>query len=190
MTTPMEKNSRRLSVLTKPLGLMLLAFTAACTTNTEVPMDRTMQNPIPTPTLWQVLAELMHSAPLSQLAVEKVLQQKLQETRRNEYTTSFQAEHAIPLQQDLQITAVDLRQSLEKSTPAFLALHLGGGCVTLAQVREHFGQLTLAQVPRGRSFDETTAYNTSYAWGTLWFSFKVSRPDCLATIALHPKPKS
>ena len=141
-----------------------------------------------TMTLWQAIDALARQIPFSKLKVQSVLLTDLIE-RENPSNELFQfyRSNPIELMEGVKITNVDLRIKRSDAHPGFMVLNIDGACVTLNQVRAHYGGLEITDTPRGRSLDDVTSYTTKLSWGELSFSFKERKPECLASIAFDPK---
>jgi hypothetical protein len=71
-----------------------------------------------------------------------------------------------------------------KNAPYLLTLQVSGICITLPEVKQHYSDLTITDVPRGRSLEEETSYTTvRYSNNVkLSFGFAEKKPDCLRSI--------
>lgn len=141
--------------------------------------------------LWEAIATLAPHGAFERTRVEAALGTTLSTTAdgANDYFDLYRST-PVPLAAGVIVANVDLRIAREGSHPGFMVLDIAGTCVTLAQVRSHYGQLRISAVPRGRSVHDTTSHTSDRPWGTLSFSFAGRHPDCLASIAFDPvKPR-
>ena len=137
-------------------------------------------------TLWEAIDELVRQIPFSKLKVETVLATRLEEVRRNAYTTFFEG-GPVTLAAAQRIDKVDLRLGSDAGDAGFLVLSIEGACLGLAQVRAHHGDLKVTGAPRGRSLEEATTHSVQLPWGKLSFGFKERNPECLASVVLSPR---
>lgn len=68
--------------------------------------------------------------------------------------------------------------------PFLLSFQVGGTCITLAELKQNYSDLTLTDVPRGRSLEEETSYSTvKYSNNVkLSFGFAEKNPDCINSV--------
>ena len=139
-------------------------------------------------TLWQAIDVLSNQIPFSKTKVEKLLSTQFTETDEggNDVFQFFKSD-PIKLLDGVVIENVDLRIKRIGPNPGFLALDMGGSCVTLDDVRAHYKDLRITDRPRGRSLDEVTSHTTTLPGGDLSFSFKESNRTCLASVVLNPQ---
>ncbi len=71
-----------------------------------------------------------------------------------------------------------------KNAPYLLALQVSGICITLPELKQYYSDLTITDVPRGRSLEEETSYTTvKYSNNVkLAFGFAEKKPDCLGSV--------
>ncbi|WP_261458907.1 hypothetical protein [Serratia fonticola] len=71
-----------------------------------------------------------------------------------------------------------------KNAPYLLALQVSGICITLSELKQYYSDLTITDVPRGRSLVEETTYSTvRYSNNVkLAFGFAEKKPDCLGSV--------
>jgi len=138
-------------------------------------------------TLWRVVEALVMQIPFTQEKVELSLSTKLRRVDQNPYTVFF-AGGGVSLADDVLISTIDLRLGREVGDSyGFMAIGLSGACVSIEDVRVHYGPLEITETPRGRSPDEKTYHTAKQAWGELSFGFSERNPNCLALIVLDPK---
>jgi hypothetical protein len=139
---------------------------------------------------WEAVDALAAHLPLGKAQVEQVLATTLSETGKGG-NDLFHLYHSTPvaLAQGAVIANVDLRIPRSGAHPGFMVIELDGACVSLAEVRRHYGDLVLSGVPRGHSIHETTSHTSQRPWGTLAFGFAESNRECLAWIAFDPTKK-
>lgn len=68
--------------------------------------------------------------------------------------------------------------------PYLLTFKISGACVNLAELKNHYADLMMADVPRGRSLAEETVYST-YTDDNhikLAFGFAEKKPECLRSV--------
>lgn len=133
--------------------------------------------------LWELVSSVEQQMPLTISKVESLLGERFQQTDQTPAYVLL-ASKGTPLRDGLTVARATLmlRPSLQFEDKSGLALELEGACVSLAQVRERFGELRLIQSPRGRSLDEATAWAVQRPWGHLTFSFTERQPDCLSQV--------
>jgi hypothetical protein len=146
--------------------------------------DRTVANT--QMTLWQAISALVNQIPFSKSKVEGALGAPLNELRKDEYAAFFDAKD-IKFADGGRISNVDLRLPTKAGHPGFLVLSIDGTCITLDDVRQHYGELAITDVPRGTSVHEVTSHTATLAWGELSFSFPESNRNCLIRVAFDPK---
>lgn len=76
---------------------------------------------------------------------------------------------------------------LEKKhdVPYLLIFKVDGVCISLAELKRNYSDLTITDMPRGHSWDEETSYSTiRYSNNVkLSFGFPEISPDCIRSIA-------
>lgn len=138
-------------------------------------------------TIWQLIDRLPAALPFSKEKIENMLGAALGEPERggNDVFQFFENSAPIPVG-TATIASVDLRLRRSGGHPGFLVLGISENCITLADVRDRYLTLQITDVPRGRSLHDATAYSANEPWGRLSFSFKVSKPECVATVVFDP----
>ena len=138
--------------------------------------------------IWQAIEALVQQIPFSKQKVEAALSTVLTE-KEDDFNKLFLFYKSAPIQltEGLVISGVDLRIKREGGHPGFLVLAVEGACITPAQLREHYKELQITQVPRGRSLEEETTFTQTLPWGKLSFGFKERNRDCLASIVFEPQ---
>ncbi|MCL2626149.1 MAG: hypothetical protein FWD46_04960 [Cystobacterineae bacterium] len=138
--------------------------------------------------LWQVIEALAEQIPFSKQKVESVLGTQLTETEEggNDLFQFFESP-PLPLADGVVISNIDLRLKRGGGHPGFLVLEVGGVCLRLEQIRKKYTQLSIRELPRGRSLEEETSFSQMLPWGQLSFGFKERNRECLASIAFEPK---
>jgi hypothetical protein len=138
--------------------------------------------------LWQTIEAVTKQMPFSKEKMEALLSTSLFET---DYTGNdvfrFYESNRVELTERVAISKVDLRIKRTGDHPGFMVLNIEGTCISLDEVRRHYGKMTITDHPRGRSPDEVTSHSAILDWGKLSFSFKERNPDCLSSIAFDPK---
>lgn len=138
-------------------------------------------------TLWQTITSLAEQIPLTRQKVETVLQTTLRESdNTGNDVFQFYESPPVELKDGVVIRTVDLRIKRAGAHPGFMVLEMEGSCVTLDQIRQHYGDVPITSSPRGSSLHEKTHYTATLPWGTLAFGFLERNPGCLASIALKP----
>jgi hypothetical protein len=137
--------------------------------------------------IWQAVAALQQQMPLDRKKVEYFFSIQLQEYEEpsNDAFHFFKAE-ALPLGDVASIAKLTLM--IKRSNPyvSMVGFDLAGSCIGLEQFENHYPNLTITEVPRGRSLDEATSHSAYFPWGRIAFGFKERKPECLASIAFHP----
>lgn len=138
-------------------------------------------------TLWQAIEAVAQQIPFSKAKVETLFSATLTETDNTSNDVfQFLKSNRIELKDDVDISNIDLRIKRHGTHPGFMVLEIGGACITLEQVRNHYSALEITQSPRG-SLADVTSHSTRLPWGDLSFSFAESNPRCLSSIAFDPK---
>ncbi len=183
MTRLFRRGSRRFqSLLVRTMFLCLIACGQVGEANAKGIAMKTNEM-----TLWQVVEAVTRQIPFTREKIELSFSAKLKEVDQNSYTV-FYTGGGVPLANGVLISTIDLRLGREVGDSyAFLSIGLSGGCVSLGDVRAHFGPLEITETPRGRSLDEKTYHTTRLAWGELSFGFAERNPSCLALIVFDPK---
>lgn len=136
----------------------------------------------PTKSVWQIIHILRNRSAMTPESVEQDLNTRLRLQQQNEYTVFYTGEGPA-LNDELRIAHVDFRMPVTSPRNSFLVLSLEGkGCITLEDVKKHYGGLALSQVPHGHSLEEQTGYRTVFNHWAMGFGFKEKRPDCLASV--------
>lgn len=137
-----------------------------------------------TKSLWEIMATLRSESVMTRESIERDFATKLTLKNQNQYTL-FYASAGPQLNNNLRIANIDFRVPTPGASPrgSFLVLSLEGkGCITLEDVKQHYADLTLSQVPHGHSLEEETGYRTTFNHWKLAFGFKEKRPECLASV--------
>jgi hypothetical protein len=138
-------------------------------------------------TLWQAIGALEQQIPFTKAKIEGLLSTVLTETdNTGNDVFQFYKSRRIELGGGVEISNVDLRIKRNGPHPGFMVWDISGTCIKLAQVRSHYGEMQITDMPRGHSLDEETSYSTMRTWGKLSFGFAERNPDCLASIAFDP----
>lgn len=139
-------------------------------------------------TLWQTIDALISDIPFSTSKLEERLPARFTEATQpiHSEVNQFLEGSAVQLTDGVVISNLDLRVRRQGSHPGFLVLELQGRCVAFSEVSHHYPELTLTEVPRGRSLDEATSYTAVLPWGGLSFGFRERNPDCLAFVVFNP----
>lgn len=168
------------------LMAMATGLIAACHELPQRHIQGEPMNPSHAMTLWQVVDRLVDQIPLTKEKVETVLSAtlKLQESRAGK---NYYESEPISLADSVVIEDVDLRVSRSGETPGFLVLGLGGACVSLSQVREHYRQADFSAPTYTQSPEEKKYYSADVSRGKLHFGFKQGYPDCLASIVFDSR---
>ncbi|QHM73914.1 hypothetical protein C7M51_04275 [Mixta intestinalis] len=139
------------------------------------------------PTLWNFINDI--SASVKQMTVNNVMQSPLEfKLVKENPSVNFYQANALNLNDREKIESFDLRLSKEpEGTKPFLSFSWQGKCVSLGDIKQHYPQLTLTGVPRGRSENEMTSYTTPADKDrqTITFSFKAGKPDCLSRVVIR-----
>ncbi|MEA5172996.1 hypothetical protein VB149_03680 [Xanthomonas fragariae] len=139
------------------------------------------------PTIWQLIENLTHQMPLTPEKVAATIGTPLQPHKQTPQLTQYVGA-GVPLAGNVRIenSSLALGPQGEFDDKSGLSLELGGACVTLDQVREHYGGLKVTQTPRGRSDKETTVHVSRQPQGSLSFAFRAGNPDCLYRVGIRP----
>lgn len=137
--------------------------------------------------LWSVIESLSRQIPFSKHKVETTLSTILLEenTDGNDVFQFFRSE-PLELSDGVVLSRIDLRIKRGGGHPGFAVLNVAGTCVTLDEIRRHFGNLTVTEIPRGRSLDDATSHTAFLSWGKLSFGFAERKPSCLAWVSFNP----
>lgn len=137
-------------------------------------------------TLWQLSDAISRTMPTSKNSIESLLGIVLKEERNAPFVL-LTSKPAIKLADSVVVDKVSLfiRPSMVFDEKSAFSLELSEACIPLTAVREHYGQLTLTQHPRGRSLEETTVYTVNQSWGSLAFAFKERQPECLFSLTFR-----
>ncbi|MDR6524151.1 hypothetical protein J2789_006854 [Variovorax paradoxus] len=138
-------------------------------------------------TLWLAIDMLVTQIPFSKAKVESALLTQLSDTKAPG-SEVFQFFEGTPVrfEDGVEASKFDLRIKREGAHPGFLVLEVQGRCVPLDEVKRHYADLAITDVPRGRSMNEATSYTATLGWGRLSFGFREKNPGCLAFIAFDP----
>ena len=144
-------------------------------------------------TLWQVIDLLAQQMPPTHEKLERVLGILLPEKERDQHLIHWQWAGSLALRDHVQIVGLDLvlGPKGEIGVNTGMAFQLDKAlCISLDEVRERYGVLTITQHPRGRSLQETTVHSSKQTWGRLTFAFKEESPDCLFEVAFNPEKQN
>lgn len=138
-------------------------------------------------TLWLAIDMLVTQIPFSKEKVESSVLTRLSDTNAPG-SDVFQFFEGTPVRfaDGVEASKFDLRIKREGVHPGFLSVELQGRCVALDEVRLHYANLAITDVPRGRSMNEATSHTATLAWGKLSFGFREKNPACLAFVAFNP----
>jgi len=152
-------------------------FTARAGQNDRKAKD--MQNT----TLWQLIEAVGGYPSLDPTALAAVLPVTFTPTTRNAHFAMHEATGVL-LADGAEITHVELRTSLQSAERGLVVLNVSGACIDKDLMRQHYPDVALSNVPRGRSMNEQTGFATQQPWGKLSFGFKESNRDCLARVVI------
>lgn len=134
--------------------------------------------------LWEKLDNLGSQMPLTKEKFEASLGTSTFLLKRDAYITIWRGEPVL-LTGDLGIVSSEIKLRSDGTFSGGSAgFDLAGKCITLQQIENHYGRLTLFDTPRGHSFMDETTYRSHQSWGNYYFSFRVIARDCLASITL------
>lgn len=170
---------KKITLFLAGMGLLFTQTTGSA--QTEV---RSMKNI--EMTIWQLSDTISRTMPTSKKSIESLLGIEFKEEGNTPFVL-LTSEPGIKLADSVGIDKVSLfiKPSMVFDEKSAFALELSGACIPLAAVREHYGQLTLTQSPRGRSLEETTVYTVNQPWGSLAFAFKEKQPACLFSMTFR-----
>ncbi|QHM76798.1 hypothetical protein [Mixta tenebrionis] len=142
-----------------------------------------------TTALWDFINDI--SASVKQMTVNNVTQSSLGFTlvKENPEVNFYQAK-TLNLHDSGKAEHFDLRLSkAPDGVKPFLSFSWRGECFSLDTIKQHYPQLGLTGVPRGRSENEMTSYTTPADKDkqTITFSFKANKPDCLSRVIIRGK---
>ena len=135
--------------------------------------------------VWQAVDRLRSQTTMTPASVGRDLNTSLTLNTRNDYFLFYQGSG--PATGDaVRMGNIDLRVRAAPPHDSFMVLNIEGtGCITLNEVKQHYGGLTLSQVPHGHSLEEETGYRTTSNQWSLAFGFAEKRPECLASIVFE-----
>ncbi|MEC4720263.1 hypothetical protein RY831_13970 [Noviherbaspirillum sp. CPCC 100848] len=136
--------------------------------------------------LWDAIYNLEQQMPLSKASIEKLLGTTLFEI---EYDPNFikLAGPGPTLRDGIILSKLNLmlESSPNLGNKRAFAMELRGTCVTIHDVRRNFGDVELAQIPRGKSRQETAVWTVKRSQWDISFGFKEEQPDCLFRISFR-----
>ena len=135
--------------------------------------------------IFDLISELQSSLPLAKEKVERAIGTTLKTAGENEYFVFLEGP-GNRLADGSEVDDIDLRLSKSNPAKALLTFQVKRRCISPAMVQAHYGNLQVADVPRGRSKDEETTFTTTHRQVRLGFGFKEARPECLSTVVLEP----
>lgn len=187
MTTPSATTEPLIPRRRYAAGVALLIITACATTDSTEQKDSEMKSQ--PQTLWQVITRLGQRMPLTPEKIERVLRTPFRIKEQDQYSTQWIGDEVVLLD-DLKIakSSLALGPDSQFTENSGLSIELGGGCVTLEQVRQQFHDLNIAQAPRGHSKNETTVHVSPQPWGQVSFAFRADNPGCLFRVGIRPLP--
>lgn len=137
--------------------------------------------------LFSLIQMVGQSFPLNPEKLASVIQTELKLANENDFVKFFEA-GPINLSNGVVVQKLDYRaHKIDPKHQGFVVLNLQGTCTTLAEIRQHYNQLEVTQIPKGRSELDTTTYSTMTPWGKLNFSFMEKSPDCLSSVSFDPQ---
>lgn len=140
---------------------------------------------IKTMNVWQLINTIANEMPVSQSKIEPLLGIVFKVEKREYFSSLTAAGPQLNDGMTLNKVSLLIRPSMQFDEKSALALKLAGACISLSDVRQHYGQLNITQQPRGRSQEETTVHALDQPWGSLSFAFKETKPDCLSSITFR-----
>jgi len=135
-------------------------------------------------TLWRLIQDLPTCFLPSRESIESLLQMELTETSNTPQLVIYQGS-GFSLADELSLESIELRIQPSNSGFGLLVLELSGRCVSIGEIRQHYPEVRITQVPRGRSKNERTVHSIDLAWGRLSFGFRESNRDCLANVGFR-----
>ncbi len=137
--------------------------------------------------LWLAIDMLVAQIPFSKEKVESVVATQLSDTHApGGQVFQFFEGTPVRFEDGVEASKFDLRIKREGAHPGFLVVDVQGRCVPLDEVRRHYADLAITDVPRGRSMEEATSYTATLGWGRLSFGFREKNPGCLAFVVFDP----
>lgn len=181
----MTSTTAKSNAFRKLIALFLAVATTVCQPTVHASKENTMiQLNL---SVWQLIEDMQATA-FTLAGVEKLLGQSLiEQTQQSTVSFQFFAGQQLALAGNVNVVEIDLR--LPRSTtsnPGMLALHLGGECITMQQVRQQFSELDVTDIPRGESPEEATTFTATTAWGGVSFGFQEKKPDCVGYLVFNP----
>lgn len=140
-------------------------------------------------TLWTLVGKIAKDIPFNKDRIEHLLNVKLAiKEQSSEYYTFWDGESKMSVNA-VRIKSAFLRLNNKLGgTNEMLLLNLEGKCIAKAEILQHYPNITLFEMPRGRSLDEVTTYVTGdMGWGDISFSFAERNPACLSRVGFHTK---
>ena len=139
-----------------------------------------------TTTLWQLNNIIEKEIPIKKKNIENIFGVEFKEERIEDFLF-YTSMPDIILADSVIIKKANLlvRPSLVFDEKSAFSLELSGACISLADIRQHYGLMTITQFPRGRSLEEKTVHTANQSWGSLAFAFKEAKPSCLFSVTFR-----
>jgi hypothetical protein len=94
----------------------------------------------------------------------------------------------VQLADDIQIARSELRLAPNGSSIAGFYIH--GRCVTVDEVKSHYPDIRITEIPRGPNQGPPLTRSTDQPWGRMSFSEDRRTPPCLISIYFTTEPKT
>jgi hypothetical protein len=141
--------------------------------------------------LEELIHKLSNAYPWTIHEVESILGIKLS-NHRPHADNSFLSTRQLAYEEGLLIKEVEVRITKRvgrtgETVRLILDLADEAACFTRERIKKTYPDLSLTDVPRGRSMEEEAYFSSSQLWGRLSFGFKEKRRDCLSSIVFIPE---
>ena len=167
--------------LTFPIALLVLMLSACIS---EPAMGETEMKTIDL-NLWQTIDASALQILFTQAKMESVLNTQFFESDNGANNVfRFFDSKPVRLKDKIIIFNADLHLKRQRNHPGFMVLNLSGSCLSLQQVRTHYSDLKLTEIPSGAPLDEEVTYSVQQPWGNLSFGFKDRNAQCLTYVAM------
>jgi hypothetical protein len=135
--------------------------------------------------LWDVVDAAATHIPLT----SDTFAQALGTTMVPTYSSDWEGSGNVQLADDIQIVRSELRIGDDGS--AIARFFVGGRCVTVDEVKIHYPDIRITQIPRGPDQGPPLTWSTDQPWGRMNFQVNDDvTPSCLSSVSFTTEPKT
>ncbi|TQI80065.1 hypothetical protein FHU10_5083 [Serratia fonticola] len=166
----------KITQLKSSVLVLLLLTVFSCHATRSEKMDSTI--------FWQFVNNIKTQLPKGLSYVTHIFNNPFVVQAENDVFTSYENKEFL-LDGKVNIENIEARVFRKNNkVPYLLTFQVHGACITLAELKQHYTDLTITDIPRGRSLDEETTYSTPRYDNRvkLAFGFAEKNPNCLRSV--------